>query len=355
MPLPTALGQSTTINGRAMVSALINGTTFGWVPAATPTGERWRFMAAMPTLADLSDDEQALIVSGDLQGMIFERVSGVITYRGQLPVYRTTVFDTLARRNAVAAALLAGVTTPLGSGVAGPNVFRYMLLQDDAANSATAGIYSITAYDGPFGVQDNYPELSGGGAAAAVDLDYTPGVSDGVVTNSAGEDATIPLATATNAGLLGAAAGIAVRNALDTFFGGGRAAMRLWRPGTITTAVGVARESGAHFVFMSTSWADVGQSLNLIRFTLTLSDPGQPNDGRVIVIEGASHAANPSVVSDSGGTPAARLTTPQLSGTMAEWSFRPGVANDVVLTSNGSVDVALFVSDSAGNTHTVNL
>lgn len=63
-----------------------------------------------------------------------------------------------------------------------------------AINLADQKLYSKDASDTVF-------EL---GAETAVDLDYTAGVTDGIVVNSAGDDATIPLADTVNAGLFSA-------------------------------------------------------------------------------------------------------------------------------------------------------
>ncbi len=84
-----------------------------WARQSIRAPERLRTdLTALPTLADLPNaGDQAVIAdaNSDLRGMIFENVAGTITYRGQLPAFRSTVF-TLAQRTAVAAALLAGNT-----------------------------------------------------------------------------------------------------------------------------------------------------------------------------------------------------------------------------------------------------
>ena len=54
----------------------------------------------------------------------------------------------------------------------------------------------VLAYDGSEWVPVNPASLS-----VDVDLDYTPAADKGTVTNTAGDDAVIPLATGTNAGL----------------------------------------------------------------------------------------------------------------------------------------------------------
>jgi hypothetical protein len=122
-------------------------------------------------------------------------------------------------------------------------------------------------------------------------------------------------------------------------------------PATITAA-GTATLVDPTFTLASTSTPTTGQTLNLIRYTMTFTDPGFPNDGRIIVIEAASHAAAPTLASDTGGTPSARLTTGQLSGTGASVTFDAGPLNDIVLTGGGSIAVQLFVQDTGTNTGT---
>jgi hypothetical protein len=118
----------------------------------------------------------------------------------------------------------------------------------------------------------------------------------------------------------------------------------------ISALVGEAfQASSGTFTYSSGSYPTEGETINLVRYTLNFSDPGFPNDGRVIVVEAAGHVAAPAVISDTGGTPSARLTTPQLSGTGERWSFTAGAANDIVLTGGGSISVTLYIEDTGAN------
>jgi hypothetical protein len=92
--------------------------------------------------------------------------------------------------------------------------------------------------------------------------------------------------------------------------------------------------------FTSTSLGTLTQ----VDYTITIADAGFPNDGRVIVVRAAGHGAAVDVVSDTGGTPLARLTTAQLTGTGASWSFVAGAANDFVV-AGGTVTVSLEVTN----------
>ena len=137
---------------------------------------------------------------------------------------------------------------------------------------------------------------------------------------------------------------------LDTALGGSDN----WRAGSTVQAVATISYVDPVFTLRSTSNPAVGQTLASVVVTMTFSDPGFPNNGRVIVISGTNNttAAASLTVSDTGGTPLARLTAGQLSGTLANLTWSAGVANDIVLTSGGSIAVSLTVTDSAGNTDT---
>ena len=67
-------------------------------------------------------------------------------------------------------------------------------LTDVDTSGATSGM--VLSYDGA-----EWVPVSPGSLTVDVDLGYTPAADKGTVTNSAGDDATIPLATGTNAGL----------------------------------------------------------------------------------------------------------------------------------------------------------
>lgn len=93
-------------------------------------------------------------------------------------------------------------------------------------------------------------------------------------------------------------------------------------------------------------------SLNNLTWILTFTDPGFPNNGRIITIVATSigQAATAFTVTDTGGTPLARLDATQLSGTAASWSFTAGASNDIALTGAGSVAATITVTDTGSNT-----
>lgn len=99
----------------------------------------------------------------------------------------------------------------------------------------------------------------------------------------------------------------------------------------------------------SNSRPTTNELLTLVRWTFTFTDPGFPNDGRVIVVEAvtpASPASAVAVISDTGGSPATRLTTGQITGNASSWQFTAGPANDIVLTGGGSLTLDLRVEDT---------
>lgn len=123
-----------------------------------------------------------------------------------------------------------------------------------------------------------------------------------------------------------------------------------------TTAISSASSLvGNVFTFGSGSQAVAGETLTTVRWTWTLADPGFPNDGRVIVFEAdtpASPTSAVSLISDTGGTPAARVVTGQITGDASGWSLTADASNDIVLTAGGTITVDLFVQDSAAATST---
>ena len=102
------------------------------------------------------------------------------------------------------------------------------------------------------------------------------------------------------------------------------------------------------FSFASSSTPTEGSTITTVRFTLNFSDPGFPNDGRKIVIETLDHDSTPLVISDVGGTPLARLTSTDISGTGGSFQFTASETNDVLVTQKGLIGATLYIEDSSG-------
>jgi hypothetical protein len=98
---------------------------------AATSGERVRFMTALPVATtDLLDGEQAIILSGSvLESMIFENVSGVITYRGQVSHPIRSTAKSPADRAAISAVMSA------------TDEYWYLMTVDDGASDV--GWYRI--------------------------------------------------------------------------------------------------------------------------------------------------------------------------------------------------------------------
>ena len=92
-----------------------------------------------------------------------------------------------------------------------------------------------------------------------------------------------------------------------------------------------------------------------VKYTLMFLDPGQPNDGRSIIVEFSGHADNNPTVTDTGGAPSTRLTSDQMSGTGSSWSVVSNANNSVVVSSLGRLTTRLKVIDSSGTTDEVSL
>ena len=101
----------------------------------------------------------------------------------------------------------------------------------------------------------------------------------------------------------------------------------------------------------STSTPSGGALITDLQYTITFTDPGNPNDGRVIVVAGAPGVA-PTVQSDTGGTPAARLTDAMINGVSENWNFSTAAASADTVDANATVITSLQVTDSAPNVAT---
>lgn len=116
--------------------------------------------------------------------------------------YRGTVADLAQAVNAqignVHPAPAADITAR--DAVTGLSVLDIVHVSDDGTGQWAR--YQATAVDAA-GMGTAWEEISNQGQLTGVspDLGYTPSPTDGTVTNSAGNDATLPLATGTNAGL----------------------------------------------------------------------------------------------------------------------------------------------------------
>ena len=101
--------------------------------------------------------------------------------------------------------------------------------------------------------------------------------------------------------------------------------------------------------FTSSSAPAIGEDLTLVRFTGVISDPGQANDGRTLVVEWADHNDATPAVSDTGGTPTVRVAAGQITGSGGSWSFVVDDNNDFRVSSAGTLTTTIYVEDSAGN------
>lgn len=95
--------------------------------------------------------------------------------------------------------------------------------------------------------------------------------------------------------------------------------------------------------YTSNSNAGQGETLSLVRYTLTFSDPGQPNDGRVIVVQWDGHTdTTPTVSSD------VLLTPGQITGNGLSWSVTPDATNKIAVTGAGTITTEIYVEDTGG-------
>ena len=99
-----------------------------------------------------------------------------------------------------------------------------------------------------------------------------------------------------------------------------------------------------------------GATTTDITYTLTFAgnaaaqNGADAQDGRVITISGPTSATpgTSATVSDTGGTPAARLDASQLSGPIANLSFTASASNDIA----GNFTMSVSATDSKGETTT---
>lgn len=116
--------------------------------------ERTRYLTA-DALADITvgnDGDQAIIVGGLLQGLVFETASGALTCVGQHERPSTFVIMSVSQRDLIGSILGAG------------QVFEYLLLEDNGVNPK--GIYQIHPNGIGGGVQLG-PYMVGGGSSSS--------------------------------------------------------------------------------------------------------------------------------------------------------------------------------------------
>lgn len=97
------------------------------------------------------------------------------------------------------------------------------------------------------------------------------------------------------------------------------------------------------------------EDLTLVRYTLDFVDAGQPNDTRQIIVEFTDHDDDSPVVTDTNGTPAARLDASQITGSGSGWGVTPSGLNDIVVSGAGTITTTLYVEDSSGANNTVTI
>jgi hypothetical protein len=238
------------------------------------------------------------------------------------------------------------------------------------------GLYVATDLVGGFA------QLNG---VSPTNLGVTLTASTNVVTSSTGTSATLNLADATNAGLLGAmfynqtpsatlpataarigqlflrtgATDPGVYAALNTTgtWVGPLGVQPIDARATLTTSVlpptATDNNPGVKFRHLSNSTPTTGTAFNLLRWIYTFTDPGMPNNGRVIQIDFTDHAATAPTISDTGGTPLTRLAAGQITGNGQEFSFVANASNDIVLTSAGSINVTFMAQDNGSHSKTI--
>ena len=100
-----------------------------------------------------------------------------------------------------------------------------------------------------------------------------------------------------------------------------------------------------------------GETIDQLDFQADIVDAGQANDGRSIVFRLTSLTdTNPTVVSDTGGTPASRFTVgtdATVTGTGGNVIIVSEAANDFVVSSAGTVTLTLTARDTSTTTDTV--
>lgn len=113
-------------------------------------------------------------------------------------------------------------------------------------------------------------------------------------------------------------------------------------------AIGTSLILAGTYTAISTSTPATGELVTDIQYTITVTDAGNPNDGRVIVVAGAP-GVKPTVQSDTGGTPANRLTDAMINGVSENWNFDVTAADVVTVDADAAVVTSLQVTDSGPN------
>jgi ribosomal protein L35AE/L33A len=170
----------------------------------------------------------------------------------------------------------------------------------------------------------NINQVTGGGGGGDTDLAYTPSPTNGIVTSSTGTDATIPLADATNAGLLTAAEKTKIAN--------------------IPTATNQITNNGADGVNPFITALDIptqNQASTLVREVKNMTG-ATLTKGTVVYISGAN--GNKALVSK------ALATTDALSsrtfGMLQSDILNNGLGNCVIIGDLTGVDTSSFAEGS---------
>lgn len=117
----------------------------------------------------------------------------------------------------------------------------------------------------------------------------------------------------------------------------------------VLTVAGAVSVNDGKLFFASTSQTVMGETITNHKWTVTVTDPGEPNDGRVIVVDWPDGGVP--TVTDSGGTP---LTVAGIVGGDSSFCFSP-IDIDMLLSASAVISTALEVTDSAGVTDTATL
>ena len=112
----------------------------------------------------------------------------------------------------------------------------------------------------------------------------------------------------------------------------------------VLTVAGAVSVNDRKLFFASTSQTVMGETITNHKWTVTVTDPGEPNDGRVIVVDWPDGGVP--TVTDSGG---AALTAADIDGGDSSFCFTPSEI-DMLLSIGSVISTDLEVTDSTGAT-----